>query len=558
VPTRTTIFQVRDRAAVTVRPADGSSVEDVLAELQRRMDGGEPTPEQKAAGEQQPPQADPAAPEETELERLRRGERERYEADQAKSIAAEVVARVNAEEQARNERISTIARQAAAEMLGEQGKSLLQYHGGSRYAGPGADESVLHTLAAGGAVQPHTGAPAPQWTPAGAGVAGKTLEPALSSRMDSHREAQAILESKRLGLFLSAVYRNSKGMASDGEREFLFGTKALAENVEASGGFVIPPDWMPDVLALLRGVAVVRRASPRIVPFTRLMNQVQLSTGATAYYTAENAAITTSQESFNQVTLLQPHNLTGLVPVSTYLLQDSIRDVGPNPITQSAEDVIRTDLATVMGLREDRAFLEGAGSAGEPLGLKNIALGTGGANINPITPPANGFQPTLPQLRQIRNFTRKLNVPNPRWVWFFHSSFISYVEQLTDSLGRFLADTSLLQITDVSDPAISYSAGVQGVLDSVPFYASNQIPINLAYGTATNGSYLLLVNMNELVVGLNQDMAVDVSNEAAYTNGSEWISAFQNNQTLFRSVIRHDIAHRYPTQVVLQQGVLVS
>lgn len=548
------------RAISAIAPGDG--LEDVLAELDAELKKAN-DPETKAALEakrQQLTGGSGDAPAESEIDRLRREQQERIETDQAKAIAADIVKRVTDADAQRSERIASIAREETMKLLGENGTALLQ-HAGSRYVGSGADPAVAKHVAGGGAVVPGTDLSAPTWQgmSAAGGQGSRVLDPALQTRVGSANEVQAIKDSKSISLFLGAVYRFSKGIATDGEREFLMETKAMAEGTDTAGGFTIPPDWMPDVLNLLRGVAVVRRANPRIVPFTKQMNQVQLSSGATAYYTAENAAIPTSQEAFAQVTLLTPHNLTGLVPVSSYLLRDSIANTGPNPITQSAEDVIRTDLATVMGLREDLAFLQGAGTSGEPLGLKNIALGTSGANINPIKPPTNGFQPTLPELRQIRNFTRRLNVPNPRWCWFFHSSFISYVEQLTDSLGRFLADTSLLQINDVSDPSISYSAGVQGTLDGVPFFASNQIPINLAQGSATNGTYLLLVNMNELVVGLNQDMAIDVSNDASYTpdGGTTWVSAFQNNQTLFRSVLRHDIAHRYPTQVVIQQGVLV-
>jgi hypothetical protein len=70
---------------------------------------------------------------------------------------------------------------------------------------------------------------------------------------------------------------------------------------------------------------------------------------------------------------------------------------------------------------------------------------------------------------------------------------------------------------------------------------------------------MYLVNMVDAIVGENQQLEIAVSDQASYTpdGGTTWISAFQNNQTLFRAVIRHDITHRRKNQVIVQRGVLV-
>ena len=436
---------------------------------------------------------------------------------------------------------------AQADQLTAQVAQLKQ-HGGSRLVQPGADPAVIEHVAAGGSLVKGT---------------GLTIADPRTVTAGDNKGVDYLRKSHSFGKFFAAMAGMRDGSATDTEREWMMGQKALAEGTGSAGGFLIPPDWMSEILPLFRGVTCIRRANPRIVPFTAQMNQVQMSTGATAYYTAENAAITPSQETFSQVTILTPHNLTGLIPVSSYLLTDSRRTDVPNQITSDAEQAIRQDLAVVMALKEDKNFLMGlpGSEPGSPTGIVNIA----GIQQNPIAPATNGFQPTLPQLRQIRNYVRRWNVPNPRWAWFFHSQFLSYVEQLTDSLGRFLADTTLLKINDTTDPSASGSivgsgAGFSGVLDSIPFFCSNQIPNSLSYGTANNASWLLLVDMNQLVVGLNQDMVVDVSTEASYTpdGGTTWVSAFQNNQTLFKAVLRHDINHLYPYTCIQQNGVLVN
>jgi HK97 family phage major capsid protein len=356
-------------------------------------------------------------------------------------------------------------------------------------------------------------------------------------------------------VFMRTIVRAKAGRASTAERFCLetggTGNKALAEGTPASGGYLVRPEWMPDVLGLLRGAAVVRAAGPRVVNFGRLVNQTQISTGATAYYTAENAVIPKSEQTFNEVPLLTPHNLTALVPVSNYLLND------PDVAGGGVDEIVRNDMTEVMALREDLAFLRGTGGSGEPVGFRNMS----GTTLNPLgAVPANGFQPTLPQLRRMLAVFRTMNAMNLRPVWFFNPAFLTYLEGLTDTLGRFLVDTNLLTYGDNADLGAANPGNLMtGRFLGAQFYATNQLPANLTQGSATNATDLFLVNMAEAIIGINQELELDTSSEASYTpdGGTTWINAFQNNQTLFRTVIRHDIAHRRTPQVLIQTGVLV-
>lgn len=396
----------------------------------------------------------------------------------------------------------------------------------SRFANEHATEQHLDQLAAGFTADGSMQIRDPQTLKAGAAV-----------------EAKAIMESKSLQKFMGAVMRFKQGLASDGEREFLLAQhrKALAEGTGSAGGFLVPEEWMGDILGLLRAQAVVRRAQPRFQPFARLMQQTSISSGATAYYTAENARITPSEPTFAEAPLLTPKNLTGMVPVSTYLLWDS----------GDAEDTVRADLAEVMGLREDLAFLQGTGTGGEPLGLKNQV----GVTSNVVAPGANGVNISYIDLRRIRARLRSQNAGAVRPVWFFHPDYLTYLETAQEMsggspTGRALLDANILRINDDM---------TSGVIDGVPFFTTTQIPNNITLGTGTT-TYLLLVNMAETIVGINREMEITTSDEASYTpdGGTTWISAFQNNQTLFKAVMRHDIAHRRPAQIIVQSGVLFA
>jgi HK97 family phage major capsid protein len=140
--------------------------------------------------------------------------------------------------------------------------------------------------------------------------------------------------------------------------------KALTVSTDSSGGYLVPPDVAADVLMGLRARSAVMRMGPTIVPLKKSLDVVSLSTGASAVYLAENAAIPISEQTFVQSALLTPKELAALVPVSDRLL----RDADDNP---SIEDVLRRDLSEVLALRADLAFLRGTGTGGEPRGIRN-------------------------------------------------------------------------------------------------------------------------------------------------------------------------------------------
>ncbi len=473
-----------------------------------------------------------AEDEKSELETLRKYKQETEDRALVERISQEVLGGLLKSRQSREERIAETVKEVLGAQLGlpvtDGGevdldaavqKALSGNRELSRFAGPGADLDAVKDLAENG---------------------GAAKKPDV--RVGDDRAIKAIEEGKNLAQFLGIARDIKNGFAQDHEVRFMKGVreKAMAEGTDTAGGFLVPQEWMPDILGLLRANTVVRAAGPRLQPFNKQMNQTSISSGATAYYTQENARITPSEPTLAEAPLLTPKDLTGLVAVSNDLLNDS----------PAADSLVRADLAEVMGLREDLAFLQGTNAGGaEPLGLRNFV----GRTQNPLGTlgAGNGELLTLAQLRRFRAKTRTLNAQNPTWVWFFAPEFITHLETLTDPDGRFLADSNILKINP---------DGLSGTFDGVPFFSTTTIPANLTYGTSTNATYVILANIKEVVIGENQDLIIDVSSEATYTTdgGTTWRSAFQERQTLFRASMRHDIAPRRPNQVLVQEGVLVE
>ena len=129
------------------------------------------------------------------------------------------------------------------------------------------------------------------------------------------------------------------------------------------------------------------------------LSVTSISTGATAYYVGENAAIPTSEPTFAQAPLLVPKELAALVPVSNRLL----RDAAESP---SVEQVLREDLAEILSLRLDLGFIQGTGTGGEPTGIKNVAGLTAAPSLGP-----NGAVLDFDVLKSLVNNLRLANAP---------------------------------------------------------------------------------------------------------------------------------------------------
>jgi len=141
-------------------------------------------------------------------------------------------------------------------------------------------------------------------------------------------------------------------------------TKALGVSTGSGGGFIVPPDYANEIIELLRPKAVVRAASPRVIPMPRgTMTMPGQTSAATASYTGENKPISASQQAFGEI-VAQAHKLTALVPISN----DMMRYADP-----AVDAIVRDDLVKVNALREDLAFLIGEGTQGSPRGYLSFA-----------------------------------------------------------------------------------------------------------------------------------------------------------------------------------------
>jgi HK97 family phage major capsid protein len=364
---------------------------------------------------------------------------------------------------------------------------------GSRFAGQGADEKTVAHLASGASLASETRGLPEGW---------RTVERRSGSSQGG----------------LAGVMR-----------------KALAVSTDSSGGYLVPAEVSRDVLMGLRARSAVMRMGPTVVPLKKSLDVVSLSTGASAVYLAENAAIPISEQTFVQSALLTPKELAALVPVSDRLL----RDADDNP---SVEEIVRRDLAEVLALRADLAFLRGTGTGGEPRGIRNTPGLTPAPSLG-----TNGGQPAFDDLKEVVASLRNANAPFSRPGWIFHPRTIGTLERYKDADGHYLAETGLLSFD---------ATGGGGTLLGFPFRTTTQIPINLSVGSSSDCSEIYYSSdWDEAWVGEEDTLRIEVSGEATYWTGADWVSAFQSRQHLFRATLVHDIGLRRPQLFTVMTGV---
>ncbi len=341
-------------------------------------------------------------------------------------------------------------------------------------------------------------------------------------------------------------------------------TRALVASSGPAGGFIVPPDYMNEIIELLRPAAVVRGSNPRVIPMPRgTMTLPGQASPATASYGTETAQIASSQQTLKQI-VASYKKLTALVPISN----DLMRYADP-----AIDAMVRDDLVQVIALREDLAFLLGDGTQAAPMGFTGFAnawvvsqggtagvwsvsgnstAAVNGSAGNPQTGQNGGNFITsnetytettvVNELTGLINRLDTANVPEQKRVWFMHPRTYNYLFGLLNSLGLYVFRDELSK----------------GTLYGYPFKKTTQIPTNIwdTSGTNKDCSFIILAEMNEAMILDSMSLELAVSREGTYTDASgNTVSAFQYDQSLIRAITEHDFQLRHDSGCAVLQFV---
>ena len=320
--------------------------------------------------------------------------------------------------------------------------------------------------------------------------------------------------------------------------------KALATGDPTGGGFLVPTQFSTDVIELLRPSAVVRSLDPLIMPMPNGSVKVpRIGTGAAASYIGENAAAVKSQQALEQLTL-SFKKLACLVPISNDLVRYS---------SPSADTIVRDDMVRSMATREDKAFIRDDGTSGTPKGLKYWISPTNKFAANATVNLAN----VTIDLGKCIQKLMAADVP------LIIQQFPDGKQQapITSRPGWIFSPRTYMYLTTVQNGQGFYAFRgemMTGTLWGFPYRVTSQVLETLtAAGADTGGaqSEVYFGAFAHAVIGEALGMMVDASTEAMYVDGSNNVSAFQQDQTVVRVLAEHDFALRHDKAFSLVQSV---
>lgn len=282
---------------------------------------------------------------------------------------------------------------------------------------------------------------------------------------------------------------------------------------------VIPPNYLPRLIELLRARSVIRSLpGVRQIPLPNgNLAMPRQTAGSTASYVGEMVNIPKSDVAIGPVTL-SAKKLTTLVVASGELLRHS------NP---TVDAIIRDDMIQQMVLKEDETFLRNAGSSTVPKGIKAFADAVSSTNAIAANQTVNLANVTI-DLGKAMLALANSNVPmlNPAWIMSPRSE--RFLMDLRDGNGNY-----------------AFPEMERGTLRGYLYRTTTQIPNNLTVSGTNNTSEIYFLDASELIIGDTTTFQLQVSIEAAYYDGSNVQAAFSQDAAVFRLITEHDTAARH-------------
>ena len=275
-------------------------------------------------------------------------------------------------------------------------------------------------------------------------------------------------------------------------------------------GAILPTPISNQIIDLARNASTVIRAGAVTVPMTTATLKLARMTGdVTAAWYAEAGAISESDATLDSITLTA-RKMACMVRINREILEDS---------SPGVDGIIRNSVAQAMALELDRVALVGTGTAPQPRGLQNVS---GINTVTSVGTPAD-YGKFLDAIFEVRldNFEPNAVINSVRTAKTLAKLFT----------GISSDKTPLMMPSD-------YSALTR--------FASNQIPVNL--GVGTNESLAFVGKFDELMIGLRQNIIIEVSNSAS--------DVFEKDQVMLRATWRGDVQVTRATAFCLMSGIL--
>lgn len=373
----------------------------------------------------------------------------------------------------------------------------------------------------------------------GAGVGNKFMAPLATNFLpDSLVPRQFRQEMKSLvcaGVD-GADYEEMKHIRTKQLQNLGYGSKALSWLNELSGGALVAPPEMGELIELLRNKEALVNAGARVVPLPPQgrMKYPRQTSPSNTYWVGESSPITDSTPGTGEL-ILQAKKLAVLVKAPNEL----IRFASP-----AVEALIRDDMTKSLALGLDLAGLEGNGGDTQPLGIINWPGINTVQSSNPG--PANvGNQIVAQDVYRMIAAVEESNAEFETWV-MRPKTLYTYYRLRSDSVaqgdgaGPFLFNL----IREAGD-------GMQATIAGFPVVKSTQVSQVQTKGTSPAAlTYTLGGMFSDLLIGMFG--AIEF---AATTQGD---TSFVNDQTWVRGILSCDVAPRHPSAFAYMPQLLAQ
>lgn len=269
--------------------------------------------------------------------------------------------------------------------------------------------------------------------------------------------------------------------------------------------------------------------SLRRIPFR--VPLVSQTAGGAGYWVGEGTAKPLTSFDFSRTTL-EPLKVANIAVLTMEVLRDS---------SPSAELIVRDQLAAALQARLDIDFIDPAKSASAGVSPASILNG-----ISAIPSTGNTADAIREDMRLLFSAFIAANNAPTSGVWVMPATTALALSMMVNALGQ------------PEFPGVSMNGGTLGGL---PVITSEYMP------TVSGGSYVALVNAQDIYLGDEGGLAVDMSREASLqmldnpTNDSvtptatTMVSMFQTNSVAFRAERTINWARRRNSAVAYLSGV---
>jgi len=295
--------------------------------------------------------------------------------------------------------------------------------------------------------------------------------------------------------------------------------KALAEGGATTGGYLVPPYYLQQLVELRRATAPLRNFVTTVPGIKTNLVYIPQQLGiSTVAWVAENAAKPSTDEVLGQIAI-NIFTLAGIAKVSNQLLEDS---------APAVDAIVRQDLGRGLGIEEDRAMLNGSGT-GQPTGILNTAGVTTTATTAP-TGTANAqaaaiFTDVIAAVGRMQ----QSYFGNPDLIALHPRTWAKLIGA-QDTTGRFLGLGTVVGSQTFGEPGMTSPTPTNGMsmasLFGYPVLIDANIPVNLTTANGSNRSVILVGAFKEAWLFERDGITMDVSAEAG--------TSFEQNQTWFR------------------------